>query len=106
MNSKLAEAVKLLWERNISESGTAYCHADFLLSEKRIFEMHRDESEGETKGTDLLRSLLDIHGVQSVTVERYKVHVERTKVVDWSAICPEVDKAIYAYVEKALAAGN
>lgn len=89
--------IKLVWDNKNDDSVTAWLHANVSLSDMIVNEFHRAKSEAETRGTDLLRTISAIHGVQEVSVTRYKIRIERTKVVGWTAICLKVEAAVKSY---------
>lgn len=91
-------SAKFLWEKDVPESGVAHLQTDFLLSQESTINLPRDVSEDMVPLMSLVRRLLNIQGVQSIIVARYKVRVERTKLVDWTVICPAVERAIEEYI--------
>lgn len=89
--------VEMSWDRNSSESTIAFLHVDVQLSEGHRAGLPYENDD--RPGSELLRTLYKIHGVQEAVVDRYKIRIERTKVVDWAPICAAVEKAIVAYCE-------
>lgn len=53
------------------------------------------------KTRKLLENLLAINGVQDVSVNRYKVRIEKSRAFDWEVIVAPVEKAIINAVNEA-----
>ncbi|MBI2587973.1 NifU N-terminal domain-containing protein, partial [Candidatus Azambacteria bacterium] len=52
------------------------------------------KTEGETKATrakEAIAKILGLQGIQDVSIDRYKVAVERSKAVPWEEIIPKVE---------------
>jgi len=72
---------------------TKYFHTDVLLSAD--FECVPGIATGIAK--NLLEAVRKIHGIQTVSVDRYKVRIERTKAVAWDQIIPQVEQIIRSF---------
>ncbi len=88
--------IKFVWENNTGFSTAAHLHLDVRLTNAKLTKAETLIS-GER---DLLERILKVHGVQEATIDRYKVCIERTRSVEWSAITPTVEKIISDYCEK------
>ena len=78
---------KIVQDARSGEQYEMYFHVDVLLS------------DGYMRGSDnnpVLKRLLGIHGVQGVSVCRYKVSMERSKAVEWDVIVPKAMEILEA----------
>ena len=71
---------------------TIYFHVDVRLSKTNVWRPEGDRVSEKTKA--LFNEVLNIHGVQGVSVDRYKLQVERSKAVPWEEITTRVEHAI------------
>jgi len=89
--------LKFHWDNNSQDRDTAWLHVNVQLSNETIVRSVGDDQQ--VLGADLHHLLLKIYGVQSVWLERYKLRIERTKVVTWSSICSQVESTIFEYCQ-------
>jgi hypothetical protein len=86
--------IKYSWDRNLPTSTTAYLHVNVLLSTRHRSLSNLEIADPKSQDVTLLQAIGDIHGVQEASVERYKIRIERTSVVEWGPICDAVETAI------------
>ena len=87
------------WDNNTSNSTIAWLHVNVQLSDVTITEHSLDKSEDAMRGSGLLRAIYGIYGVQEAWVDRYKIRVERTKVIEWGPICRLIEEAVKSYCQ-------
>ncbi|MBI2054921.1 MAG: NifU N-terminal domain-containing protein [Candidatus Sungbacteria bacterium] len=87
---EMAMAIQIMRDDYKTGDYSMYFHVDVRLTKDFVCQPEQNE---------LVKKLLEIHGVQEATVDRYKVRVERSKVVAWEAIIDKVEGAIREYAE-------
>jgi hypothetical protein len=92
------DEIKFAWD-HVSHGTAAYLHTNVLLSEGTVTQRALELSEESARGVKLLREIFNIHGVQDAWVDRYKIRVERTQVVEWESISREVEEAVKTYCQ-------
>lgn len=93
--------IKFSWDNAEEGTGSAYLHCNVLLSDGFICNAYKVR-DGDKLAVPfkIFRRLLTIHGVQSVHLDRYKVRIERTRVVEWAMICLEVELAVGDHISE------
>lgn len=91
--------VRFSWD-HIPSGVAAYLHTNVLLSQDTVMASALGGSEQDKRGTDLLRKVFNVEGVQEAWVDRYKLRVERTRVVEWDSICRGVEEAVKSYCQE------
>lgn len=82
---------------------TIYFHCSRRLSQESVHDPNG--SRGEKKSRALLKSILNIAGVQEARVDRYKVKVEKSKAFEWETLASSVEETIRRTIEEAKEAG-
>ncbi len=90
---------KFVWENRDEQNDSAWLHTETILSQTWLSSSHLREEQRVQLGAKLLLALVQIHGVQKVSIERYKVRIERTKVVSWDTICPAVEQMVTEFCQ-------
>lgn len=83
------------WDNNSKDRDIAWLHFNVQLSNELITRV--SDNDQQLLGADLFRLLLKVYGVQSIYLDRYKLRVERTKVVEWRQICSNIETIIFEY---------
>ncbi len=91
--------IKFAWDQATGDSTSAWLHTNVLLSDVTLLESSLEKSEKDVRGSDLLRASFKIHGVQDAWVDRYKMRVVRTQVVDWRSICQGIEECVTSYCQ-------
>ena len=94
-------SIRIGWDQNSVDFTAAWVNTNVKLSDHVLYSTRlygdggkHNDTPLDTRGIELLRTIYAVHGVQNANIDRYRIRVERSSMVDWNEICGEIEKAI------------